>query len=145
MSEYLNYLVNGDLTAIMMMIKSMENREALVAMLDNEETLRKQAKVEATNIFDLEAAEAKLNELYTAVRNRIDEIDNPPKAKSYINTMEYHWMLVLREVGVQLTYEEMVEFMQDAEDRHIDFGTKHPYEFTDREIINEYIQYFEVE
>ena len=66
-------------------------------------------------------------------------------SNSYINTMEYHWMLILRGVGVHMTYEQMLQFMQDAEDRHIDFGTKHPYEFTDREIINEYIQYFDVE
>ena len=61
---------------------------------------------------------------------------------SYINTKEYHVILVLRKIGVQLTYQQAKEFLDEAEDRSIDFGTKHPLDFTEEEIIEEYNRYF---
>ena len=62
--------------------------------------------------------------------------------ENYINTHEYHIILVLRTIGVNLTYQQAKEFLAEAEDRSIDFGTKHPISFTDEEIIEEYNRYF---
>lgn len=59
-----------------------------------------------------------------------------------INNYEYHTILVLRSVGIQLTMEQAKQFLEEAEQRHIDFGTKHPYDFSDEELIEEYRQYF---
>ena len=61
---------------------------------------------------------------------------------SYINTYEYHCMLVLRTIGVQLNYWEAKEFLEAAEERSIDFeDEKHPYDFSDEEIIESYRYY----
>ena len=62
--------------------------------------------------------------------------------ENYINTHEYHVILVLRSIGIHLTYCQAKQFLEEAEDRSIDFGTKHPWMFTDEEIIEEYNRYF---
>jgi hypothetical protein len=60
---------------------------------------------------------------------------------SYINTYEYHCMLVLRTIGVQLNYWEAKEFLEAAESRSIDFEEKHPWSWFDEDIIDSYRQY----
>ena len=63
--------------------------------------------------------------------------------KSYINTREYYWMVLIRQrLGIWLSYEEMKQFMNEAEDRSIDFSTKHPWSFTDDEIVEEFETYY---
>jgi len=59
-----------------------------------------------------------------------------------INTYEYYTILVLRTIGVKLTMEQSKQFLEEAEQRHIDFDTKHPYDFSDEELIEEYRQYY---
>ena len=50
--------------------------------------------------------------------------------------------LVLRTIGVQLNYWEAKEFLEAAENRSIYFEEeKHPYDFSDEEIIESYRQY----
>jgi hypothetical protein len=61
---------------------------------------------------------------------------------SYINTYEYHCMLVLRTIGVQLNYWEAKEFLETAVSLSIDFGKKHPWNWSDEEIIECYRQYY---
>ena len=63
--------------------------------------------------------------------------------KSYINTREYYWMVLIRQrLGIWLSYEEMKQFMDEAEDRSIDFSTKHPWSFTDDEIVEEFETFY---
>ena len=63
--------------------------------------------------------------------------------KSYVNTREYYWMVLIRQrLGIWLSYEEMKQFMNEAEDRSIDFSTKHPWSFTDDEIVEEFETYY---
>jgi SpoVK/Ycf46/Vps4 family AAA+-type ATPase len=63
--------------------------------------------------------------------------------ESYINTREYYWMVIIRQrLGIWLSYEEMKQFMNEAEDRSIDFGTKDPWIFTDDEIVEEFETFY---
>lgn len=63
--------------------------------------------------------------------------------KSYVNTIEYYWMVLIRQrLGIWLSYEEMKQFMNEAEDRSIDFSTKHPWSFTDDEIVEEFETFY---
>ena len=63
--------------------------------------------------------------------------------KSYINTREYYWMVLIRQrLGIWLSYEEMKQFMNEAEDRSIDFSTKHPWSFNDDEIVEEFETFY---
>lgn len=61
---------------------------------------------------------------------------------SYINTYEYHCMLVLRTIGVQLNYWEAKEFLETAISMSIDFEGKHPWTWFDEDIIDSYRQYY---
>ena len=71
------------------------------------------------------------------------ENEKETKRKSYINTREYYWMVLIRQrLGIWLSYEEMKQFMVEAEDRSIDFTTKHPWSFTDDEIVEEFERYY---
>ena len=64
------------------------------------------------------------------------------RKRNYINTMEYHFLLVLRTAGAKnISYKDALQFMEDAEQRSIDFDTKHPYSFLDEDIIEEYKLY----
>ena len=51
-------------------------------------------------------------------------------------------MLVLRTIGVQLNYWEAKEFLETAVSLSIDFGKKHPWNWSDEEIIECYRQYY---
>ena len=63
--------------------------------------------------------------------------------ESYVNTREYYWMVLIRQrLGIWISYEEMKQFMNKAEDRSIDFSTKHPWSFTDDEIVEEFETYY---
>ena len=65
------------------------------------------------------------------------------KRKSYVNTRQYYWMVLIRQrLGIWLSYEEMDQFMDEAEDRSIDFDTKHPWSFTDDEIVEEFKTFY---
>ena len=77
----------------------------------------------------------------------LDDLIDPEyketKRKSYINTRQYYWMVLIRQrLGIWLSYEEMKQFMNEAEDRSIDFSTKHPWSFTDDEIVEEFETYY---
>lgn len=61
---------------------------------------------------------------------------------NYINTREYYWMLTLRTIGVQISYEKAKEIIDNCIDMHIDFGYKHPYDYLEGDIINIYNQYY---
>lgn len=61
---------------------------------------------------------------------------------NYINTREYYWMLTLRTIGVQISYEKAKEIIDKCIDMHIDFGYKHPYDYLEEDIINIYNQYY---
>jgi hypothetical protein len=61
---------------------------------------------------------------------------------NYINTKEYYWMLTLRTIGVQISYEKAKEIIDKCIDMHIDFGYKHPYDYLEEDIINIYNQYY---
>ena len=80
------------------------------------------------------------DEVYDIIKEEYVERAKQGKA-FYINTYEYHCMLVLRTIGVQLNYWEAKEYLEGAEQRHIDFDTKDPYSFSDEEIIEDYIYY----
>ena len=77
----------------------------------------------------------------------LDDLINPEyketKRRSYINTRQYYWMVLIRQrLGIWLSYEEMKQFMDEAEDRSIDFGTKHPWSFNDEEIVEEFETFY---
>ena len=94
--------------------------------------------------LDPEELEELIDDEYAEVYSIIkpEYVDRAKQNKaSYINTYEYHCMLVLRTIGVRLTYEQMCVFLEDAEQRHIDFDTKHPWCFTEQELIEEYKTY----
>lgn len=61
---------------------------------------------------------------------------------NYINTREYYWMLTLRTIGVQISYEKAKDIIDKCIDMHIDFGYKHPYDYLEEDIINIYNQYY---
>lgn len=61
---------------------------------------------------------------------------------NYINTREYYWMLTLRTIGVQISYEKAKDVIDKCIDMHIDFGYKHPYDYLEEDIINIYNQYY---
>lgn len=61
---------------------------------------------------------------------------------NYINTREYYWILTLRTIGVQISYEKAKEIIDKCIDMHIDFGYKHPYDYLEEDIINIYNQYY---
>lgn len=99
------------------------------------------------------------NELDTLMnRNDLDSYENIPEEElddlidpeykeavreSYINTIEYYWMVLIRQrLGIWISYEEMKQFMDDAEVRSIDFSTKHPLSFNDDEIVEEFETYY---
>lgn len=77
-----------------------------------------------------------------ALSLEFDKLINKPVRKSYINTREYYWMLTLRTIGVQITYERAEELINECIDMHIDFGYKHPYDYLEEDIINIYNQYY---
>lgn len=80
------------------------------------------------------------DEVYDIIKPEYVERARQGKA-FYINTYEYHCMLVLRTIGVQLSYWEAKEYLEKAEQRHIYFDEKHPYDFSDEEIIEDYRTY----
>ena len=81
------------------------------------------------------------DEVYDIIKPEYVERGRQGKA-FYINTYEYHCMLVLRTIGVQLNYWEAKEFLEMAEQRSIDFEEeKHPWSWLDNDIINSYIHY----
>lgn len=81
------------------------------------------------------------DEVYDIIKPEYVERARQGKA-FYINTYEYHCMLVLRTIGVQLNYWEAKEFLEAAEERSMDFeDEKHPYDFSDEEIIESYRYY----
>jgi hypothetical protein len=81
------------------------------------------------------------DEVYDIIKPEYVERARQGKA-FYINTYEYHCMLVLRTIGVQLSYWEAKEYLEKAEQRHIYFDVKHPYDFSDEEIIEDYKTYY---
>ena len=86
---------------------------------------------------------AKLTEeLQNLLSDSVEYKEEKQERKSYINTYQYHCMLVLRTAGIKLTYEEVCKFLEEAEDRSIDFDEKHPWSFTDEEIIENYFKYY---
>ena len=81
------------------------------------------------------------DEVYDIIKPEYVERARQGKA-FYINTYEYHCMLVLRTIGVQLNYWEAKEFLEAAEERSMDFeDEKHPYDFSDEEIRESYRYY----
>lgn len=81
------------------------------------------------------------DEVYDIIKPEYVERARQGKA-FYINTYEYHCMLVLRTIGVQLNYWEAKEFLEAAEQRSMDFEEeKHPWSWLDEDIINSYRQY----
>ena len=84
-----------------------------------------------------------LNQLQKDFNDLFKEYENETKRKSYVNTREYYWMVLIRQrLGIWLSYEAMKQFMDEAEDRSIDFDTKHPWSFTDDEIIKEFETFY---
>lgn len=80
-------------------------------------------------------------EVYDIIKEEYVERARQGKA-FYINTYEYHCMLVLRTIGVQLNYWEAKEFLEAAEERSMDFEEeKHPWSWSDEDIIENYRQY----
>ena len=72
-----------------------------------------------------------------------EAINKEAVRKSYVNTRQYYWMVLIRQrLGIWLSYEEMKQFMDEAEDRCIDFGTKHPWSFNDDEIVKEFETFY---
>lgn len=81
------------------------------------------------------------DEVYDIIKPEYVERARQGKA-FYINTYEYHCMLILRTIGVQLNYWEAKEFLEAAEQRSMDFEEeKHPWSWSDEEIIESYRQY----
>ena len=72
----------------------------------------------------------------------IDDEYKKATRKSIINTREYYWILTLRTIGVQITYERAKEMIEECIDMSIDFDTKHPYDFLEEDIIETYNQYY---
>ena len=77
-----------------------------------------------------------------ALNSEFDKIMNKPIRKSYINTREYYWMKTLRTIGVQISYEEAKEMIDECIDMSIDFGYKHPYDYLEEDIIRIYNQFY---
>ena len=73
MREYINYLLNTDLTAIYGMVELLP-KEALEAMLDNEESVRQETINAVENNEEYESTKAILDKLYSSVRTKLNEL-----------------------------------------------------------------------
>ena len=59
-----------------------------------------------------------LQQLQKDFNDLFKEYENETKRKSYVNTREYYWMVLIRQrLGIWLSYEAMKQFMDEAEDR----------------------------
>ena len=102
------------------------NLEINKIILDSKEDLDSFENLSEEELDDL------IDEEYKEVAQRVN----------YINTEEYYWMLTLRTIGVQISYEKAKEIINGCIDIHIDFGYKHPYDYLEEDIIRIYNQYY---
>lgn len=97
-------------------------------ILDSEEDLDSFENLSEEELDDLDL----IDEEYKEVVQRVN----------YINTREYYWMKTLRTIGVQISYEEAKEMIDECIDMSIDFGYKHPYDYLEEDIIRIYNQFY---
>ena len=60
----------------------------------------------------------------------------------YKDTLELDWIYTLRTIGVDLTYKQTEKFMLDCINRWAKTKGKHPYDYTEEEIIDAYNKYY---
>jgi hypothetical protein len=97
-----------------------------------------------TKIYTLNSMNriSEITDQMKALRLEFDKLINKYDRKSYINTREYYWMLTLRTIGVQISYERAKEIINECVNMSVDFGYKHPYDYLEEDIINIYNQYY---
>ena len=73
------------------------------------------------------------------------EVEKPKKVdmeELYQDTLEFEWIWALRSIGVNLTYKQTEKFMLDCISKWAKTKGKHPYDYTEEEIIDAYNKYY---
>lgn len=121
-----------NISTIKSMMKMMNIDELRELNLEINKIILDKEDLDSFENLSEEELEDLIDEEYKEVAQRVN----------HINTREYYWMLTLRTIGIQITYERAKEIINECIDMHIDFGYKHPYDYLEEDIINIYNQYY---